>query len=188
MCAMAKMKSTTTDNQGRPQPTQHACAEDSSGTDDGNAITYEKKGKRRSASRPVQSDLDKGGLGGASAVGEGGSNNNKKGGRTGPSPKKKHKRVASPSPSLGSSDDALDSEALEQQQKRKPAKRKKLAPIDREYMEDECRHQLNLLSHPSKCPPTAMSEDVFHTSCKLPRDGKNLHRLRMDKDVPLVDV
>jgi len=33
-----------------------------------------------------------------------------------------------------------------------------------------------------------MFEDIFHTSYKLPRDGFNPHRLKIDKDVPLEDV
>lgn len=33
-----------------------------------------------------------------------------------------------------------------------------------------------------------MTEDIFHSSCKLQRDGLNPHRLRMDKDVKKSDV
>jgi hypothetical protein len=69
-----------------------------------------------------------------------------------------------------------------------PAKQKKPVLPKHEYTEVECRYQLTQLNHPSKWPPTVMTEDIFSTACKLGRDGVNPHKLRMEKDVSLADV
>jgi hypothetical protein len=68
------------------------------------------------------------------------------------------------------------------------AKPKKQVLPKREYIEIECRYQLTQLNHPSKRPPTVMTEDIFAYAYKLGRDGVNPHRLRMEKDVSLSDV
>jgi hypothetical protein len=69
-----------------------------------------------------------------------------------------------------------------------PTKLKKLVLPKWKYTEVECRYQLTQLNHPSKRPPTVMTEDIFSAACKLGRDGVNPHRLRMEKDVSLADV
>jgi hypothetical protein len=69
-----------------------------------------------------------------------------------------------------------------------PTKPKKPVLPKREYTEVECRYQLTQLNHPSKRPPTVMTEDIFSAASKLGRDGVNPHRLRMEKDMSLADV
>lgn len=186
---MARMKGTGVDSRGKPPAPPPQQVESSSGGDEETRITYSSKGKRKTPSARPPIHSDKAAVGGPVGGGEGGSRVTRQGGRTGPSPSKKVKRAASSSPSAGSWEGASDGEASEQQELRTPRKRKKKGSgPNGEYTEEDCRRELHKLGLPSARPPLAMSEDIFYTSCGLPRDGLNPHRLKMDKDVPLADV
>lgn len=208
---MAKMKTTTTDNQGRAATSANTQTEDTvenaeAGDMDTTARRYEKKGKKRATPHQGQSTSEKGGKDSGATAAEGGSlkkRRQQKPGASQPpvssSPRKKKggppagkKKTATTSASADdysesaeasgeSSDDGSD----HHDDLVAPAKKKK--PTS-EFTEEECRRQLHLLSQPSKRPPTAMSEDIFATVCQLGRDGVNPHRLRMGKDVSKKDV
>ena len=124
---MARMKATTVDSRGRPllppPPPQHG--QDSSGGDEESPITYEKKGKRKLPSRPLHSNSDKGAVGFTSGGGDGARNNNRRGARPGPSPKKKLRRVVSPSASSANTEGPFDAEMSQHQDLKTPHKRQK---------------------------------------------------------------
>lgn len=164
---MAKMKNTATEDEG--------------------TITYDKKGKRKAPSAATASSPARGKVAAACKEAEGGNKVKGKGSRKALHPKQKSRQVSSDTESDASGNEEEEQEASEEFRSPK-LKRKKTASSAVVFDEDECRRQLNLLSQASRRPPTAMSEDIFYTSCKLTRDGLNPHRLKIDKDVPLTDV
>jgi len=188
MSPIAKMKTSTADNRGHAIVGQHGNVQECTVADEGMGLTYEKKGKRWATMRPVQSDSDKGGTAMSSPREDGGNKGKKKSMRITPNSKKKSRRPNSESDYKATNQGDIDDDSSDVQELSQSLKQKKVLSEKREYTAEECRRQLNLLSHPSKRSPIAMSEDIFHTSYRLPSDGTNPHRLRMEKDVPLADV
>ena len=183
---MGRMKTTPVDGRAKEGGTEHE--EDSSAGDDNRNVTYEKKGKRK---LPPQSPAKAGKktTSGAEPVdAQAGRKVKTKLPRKGPPLKSKRKPPADESQHGETDPGVFQGEGSDYEVASQKPKRKKVEASGTEPDEDECRRQLNLLRQAMRRLPVAMTEDIFHTSCKLPRDGLNPHRLRMDKDVKKSDV